>query len=150
MGLWGMAIIIVLLPHMAQMTEISPGFKIRITSRGLELCMKTIIHILIKYSARPEMYVTFRSDQQLFFWFTLNGLVVLSLVKLETQKFVEEELGGIAMPEMHGMNGNLQYSITELVTPPFNHCILISTHRNNCQILTLLSLSLSLSTHTEL
>ncbi|XP_053491753.1 phospholipid transfer protein [Ictalurus furcatus] len=78
MGLWGMAIIIVLLPHMAQMTEISPGFKIRITSRGLEL------------------------------------------LKLETQKFVEEELGGITMPEMHGMNGNLQYSITDIKIKELN------------------------------
>ncbi|XP_060775333.1 phospholipid transfer protein [Neoarius graeffei] len=72
MGLWGMAVILFLLPHMAQMTEISPGFKIRITSRGLEL------------------------------------------LKHETQKFVEQELGGITMPEMHGKNGNLQYSITNI------------------------------------
>ncbi|KAB5584003.1 hypothetical protein PHYPO_G00102370 [Pangasianodon hypophthalmus] len=78
MGLWGMAVIIFLLPHMAQMTEISPGFKIRITSRGLEL------------------------------------------LKHETQKFVEQELGGITMPEMHGKKGNLQYSIKDIKITELN------------------------------
>ncbi|KAI5619568.1 phospholipid transfer protein precursor [Silurus asotus] len=72
MGLWGMVVFICLLPHMAEMTDIFPGFKIRITSKGLEL------------------------------------------LKHETQKFVEQELGGISMPEMHGVNGNLQYSITDV------------------------------------
>ncbi|KAK3556913.1 hypothetical protein QTP70_022414 [Hemibagrus guttatus] len=78
MGLYRMTIFIFLLPHMAQMTEISPGFKIRITSRGLEL------------------------------------------LKHETQKFVEQELGGITMPEMHGMKGNLQYSITDIKIKELN------------------------------
>ncbi|XP_053354699.1 phospholipid transfer protein [Clarias gariepinus] len=78
MGLWGIAVLIFLLPHMAQMTEISPGFKIRITSRGLEL------------------------------------------LKYETQKFVEEELGGITMPEMHGKRGNLQYSLTDIKVKELN------------------------------
>ncbi|KAK2857825.1 hypothetical protein Q7C36_005744 [Tachysurus vachellii] len=78
MGLYRMAIFIFLLPHMAQMTEISPGFKIRITSRGLEL------------------------------------------LKHETQKFVEQELGDITMPEMHGKKGNLQYSITDIKITELN------------------------------
>ncbi|KAI5109058.1 phospholipid transfer protein precursor, partial [Silurus meridionalis] len=69
---WMMVVFISLLPHMAEMTDIFPGFKIRITSKGLEL------------------------------------------LKQETQKFVEQELGGISMPEMHGVNGNLQYSITDV------------------------------------
>uniref|UniRef100_A0A4W4EVM6 Phospholipid transfer protein n=1 Tax=Electrophorus electricus TaxID=8005 RepID=A0A4W4EVM6_ELEEL len=35
-------------------------------------------------------------------------------VKHETQKFVEEELGNITMPEMHGKEGSFQYSITDV------------------------------------
>uniref|UniRef100_A0AAR2KGW6 Lipid-binding serum glycoprotein C-terminal domain-containing protein n=1 Tax=Pygocentrus nattereri TaxID=42514 RepID=A0AAR2KGW6_PYGNA len=34
---------------------------------------------------------------------------------LKTQKFVEQELGNITMPEMHGKEGRFQYSITERV-----------------------------------
>ncbi|XP_062852734.1 phospholipid transfer protein [Trichomycterus rosablanca] len=72
MGLCGISIIFLLLPLMSHMTEVSPGFKIRITSRGLEM------------------------------------------LKYETQRFVEHELAGITMPEMHGKNGNLHYSITDV------------------------------------
>uniref|UniRef100_A0A4W4ETD7 Phospholipid transfer protein n=1 Tax=Electrophorus electricus TaxID=8005 RepID=A0A4W4ETD7_ELEEL len=67
-----LAIIIFLLPLVANMTEIPPGCKIRITSRGLDM------------------------------------------LKHETQKFVEEELGNITMPEMHGKEGSFQYSITDV------------------------------------
>ena len=35
------------------------------------------------------------------------------LVKYETQKFVEEELSNISMPEMKGKEGRFQYTITE-------------------------------------
>ena len=35
------------------------------------------------------------------------------LVKFETQKFVEEELSNISMPEMKGKEGRFQYTITE-------------------------------------
>ncbi|XP_076870065.1 phospholipid transfer protein [Brachyhypopomus gauderio] len=72
MELYGRAVIIFLLPLMAYMTEVPPGCKIRITSRGLEM------------------------------------------LKREAQKFVEEELGNITMPEMHGKEGNFQYSITDV------------------------------------
>lgn len=34
-------------------------------------------------------------------------------VKFETQKFVEEELSNINMPEMKGKEGRFQYTITE-------------------------------------
>lgn len=102
MGLYRIAVFIFLLPHVVQMTEISPGFKIRITSRGMELCKKMSIPILIDYSDRLD---TIAKDS--------HDLIVCSLVKYETQKFVEQELGGITMPEMHGKKGNLQYSITE-------------------------------------
>lgn len=34
-------------------------------------------------------------------------------VKSETQKFVEEELSNITMPEMKGKEGRFQYTITE-------------------------------------
>lgn len=37
-------------------------------------------------------------------------------VKYETQKFVEEELSNISMPEMKGEDGRFQYTITEYVT----------------------------------
>lgn len=39
-------------------------------------------------------------------------LCVLS-VKFETQKFVEEEISNITMPEMKGKEGRFQYTITE-------------------------------------
>lgn len=39
------------------------------------------------------------------------------LVKWETQKFVEEELSNISMPEMSGKEGNFQYTINEYVVP---------------------------------
>lgn len=34
-------------------------------------------------------------------------------MKFETQKFVEEELSNITMPEMKGKEGRFQYTITE-------------------------------------
>ena len=37
-------------------------------------------------------------------------------VKYETQKFVEEELSNITMPEMKGKEGRFQYTIKELGT----------------------------------
>uniref|UniRef100_A0AAR2JZ92 Phospholipid transfer protein n=1 Tax=Pygocentrus nattereri TaxID=42514 RepID=A0AAR2JZ92_PYGNA len=72
------ATIIFLLPLVAKMTEIPPGCKIRITSKGLEM------------------------------------------LKYETQKFVEQELGNITMPEMHGKEGRFQYSITDVKITELN------------------------------
>uniref|UniRef100_A0AAR2M0L1 Phospholipid transfer protein n=1 Tax=Pygocentrus nattereri TaxID=42514 RepID=A0AAR2M0L1_PYGNA len=52
---------------------------------------------------------------------TLNGFLVLfSTVKYETQKFVEQELGNITMPEMHGKEGRFQYSITDVKITELN------------------------------
>uniref|UniRef100_A0A8B9KI15 Phospholipid transfer protein n=1 Tax=Astyanax mexicanus TaxID=7994 RepID=A0A8B9KI15_ASTMX len=78
MGVYGAAIIFLLLPLVAKMSEIPPGCKIRITSKGLEM------------------------------------------LKHETQKFVEEELGNITMPEMHGKEGRFQYSITNVKITELN------------------------------
>ncbi|XP_049335444.1 phospholipid transfer protein [Astyanax mexicanus] len=78
MGVYGAAIIFLLLPLVAKMSEIPPGCKIRITSKGLEM------------------------------------------LKHETQKFVEEELGHITMPEMHGKEGRFQYSITNVKITELN------------------------------
>lgn len=78
MGVYGVVIIFLLLPLVAKMTEIPPGCKIRITSKGLEM------------------------------------------LKHETQKFVEEELGNITMPEMHGKEGGFQYSITNMKITELN------------------------------
>ncbi|KAM9408147.1 phospholipid transfer protein [Pholidichthys leucotaenia] len=44
----------------------------------------------------------------------------LDMLKLETQKFVEEELGNISMPEMNGTEGNFQYSITDVKITELN------------------------------
>ncbi|KAM9859635.1 phospholipid transfer protein [Aulostomus maculatus] len=38
----------------------------------------------------------------------------LDMLKFETQKFVEEELGNITMPEMQGNEGRFQYNITDV------------------------------------
>ncbi|XP_072540945.1 phospholipid transfer protein [Salminus brasiliensis] len=78
MGVHGTAFIFFLLPLVAKMTEIPPGCKIRITSKGLEM------------------------------------------LKYETQRFVEEELGNITMPEMHGKEGRFQYSITNVKITELN------------------------------
>uniref|UniRef100_A0AAR2IV54 Lipid-binding serum glycoprotein C-terminal domain-containing protein n=1 Tax=Pygocentrus nattereri TaxID=42514 RepID=A0AAR2IV54_PYGNA len=78
MGVYATATIIFLLPLVAKMTEIPPGCKIRITSKGLEM------------------------------------------LKYETQKFVEQELGNITMPEMHGKEGRFQYSITDVKITELN------------------------------
>lgn len=40
-------------------------------------------------------------------------LCFVSPVKFETQKFVEEELSNITMPEMKGKEGRFQYTITK-------------------------------------
>lgn len=42
-----------------------------------------------------------------------NSLCSVFTVKFETQKFVEEELSNITMPEMKGKEGRFQYTITE-------------------------------------
>uniref|UniRef100_A0A7N9ATF9 Phospholipid transfer protein n=1 Tax=Mastacembelus armatus TaxID=205130 RepID=A0A7N9ATF9_9TELE len=41
-------------------------------------------------------------------------------VKLETQKFVEEELSNISMPEMKGKEGRFQYTITDVKITELN------------------------------
>lgn len=38
----------------------------------------------------------------------------LEMLKMETQKFVEEELSNISMPEMNGKDGRFQYNITDV------------------------------------
>uniref|UniRef100_A0A7N8XQ15 Phospholipid transfer protein n=1 Tax=Mastacembelus armatus TaxID=205130 RepID=A0A7N8XQ15_9TELE len=42
------------------------------------------------------------------------------LLKLETQKFVEEELSNISMPEMKGKEGRFQYTITDVKITELN------------------------------
>uniref|UniRef100_A0AAY4EHB9 Phospholipid transfer protein n=1 Tax=Denticeps clupeoides TaxID=299321 RepID=A0AAY4EHB9_9TELE len=42
------------------------------------------------------------------------------MLKYETQKFVEEELSNMTMPEMHGKDGNFQYSIKEMKITELN------------------------------
>ncbi|XP_028855103.1 phospholipid transfer protein [Denticeps clupeoides] len=44
----------------------------------------------------------------------------LQMLKYETQKFVEEELSNMTMPEMHGKDGNFQYSIKEMKITELN------------------------------
>ncbi|XP_043979209.1 phospholipid transfer protein [Gambusia affinis] len=44
----------------------------------------------------------------------------LELLKLETQKFVEEELSNISMPEMKGTEGRFQYTITDVKITELN------------------------------
>lgn len=44
----------------------------------------------------------------------------LEMLKFETQKFVEEELGNISMPEMKGTEGHFQYSITDVKITELN------------------------------
>uniref|UniRef100_A0A667YXZ1 Phospholipid transfer protein n=1 Tax=Myripristis murdjan TaxID=586833 RepID=A0A667YXZ1_9TELE len=46
--------------------------------------------------------------------FILLVLLVLFAVRDETQKFVEEELSNITMPEMKGREGRFQYTITDV------------------------------------
>ncbi|XP_042370908.1 phospholipid transfer protein-like [Plectropomus leopardus] len=38
----------------------------------------------------------------------------LEMLKSETEKFVEEELSNISMPEMKGQEGRFQYTITDV------------------------------------
>ncbi|KAF0034650.1 hypothetical protein F2P81_012408 [Scophthalmus maximus] len=38
----------------------------------------------------------------------------LEMLKFETQKFVEEEISNISMPEMQGKEGRFQYTITDV------------------------------------
>ena len=49
------------------------------------------------------------------YWNTIsrNSLFFVLSVKFETQKFVEEELSNISIPEMEGKDGRFQYTITE-------------------------------------
>ncbi|XP_054880657.1 phospholipid transfer protein-like [Poeciliopsis prolifica] len=44
----------------------------------------------------------------------------LELLKLETQRFVEEELSNISMPEMKGTEGRFQYTITDVKITELN------------------------------
>ncbi|KAG7494412.1 phospholipid transfer protein [Solea senegalensis] len=44
----------------------------------------------------------------------------LDMLKLETQKFVEEELSNITMPEMKGREGRFQYTITDVKITELN------------------------------
>lgn len=44
----------------------------------------------------------------------------LDMLKLETQKFVEEELSNISMPEMKGKEGRFQYTITDVKITELN------------------------------
>uniref|UniRef100_A0A7N8WS42 Phospholipid transfer protein n=1 Tax=Mastacembelus armatus TaxID=205130 RepID=A0A7N8WS42_9TELE len=44
----------------------------------------------------------------------------LEMLKLETQKFVEEELSNISMPEMKGKEGRFQYTITDVKITELN------------------------------
>lgn len=44
----------------------------------------------------------------------------LEMLKFETQKFVEEELGNISMPEMKGKEGRFQYTITDVKITELN------------------------------
>lgn len=47
MGVYGPLIVIILLPLVAKMTEIPPGCKIRITSKGLELRKTSTVYIIL-------------------------------------------------------------------------------------------------------
>ncbi|XP_044024705.1 phospholipid transfer protein isoform X1 [Siniperca chuatsi] len=44
----------------------------------------------------------------------------LEMLKSETQRFVEEELGNISMPEMNGKEGRFQYTITDVKITELN------------------------------
>ncbi|XP_045885327.1 phospholipid transfer protein [Micropterus dolomieu] len=44
----------------------------------------------------------------------------LEMLKFETQKFVQEELGNISMPEMNGIEGRFQYNITDVKIKELN------------------------------
>ncbi|XP_018543212.1 LOW QUALITY PROTEIN: phospholipid transfer protein [Lates calcarifer] len=44
----------------------------------------------------------------------------LDMLKFETQKFVEEELSNISMPEMRGKEGRFQYTITDVKITELN------------------------------
>ncbi|XP_008400707.1 phospholipid transfer protein isoform X1 [Poecilia reticulata] len=44
----------------------------------------------------------------------------LELLKIETQRFVEEELSNISMPEMKGTEGRFQYTITDVKITELN------------------------------
>uniref|UniRef100_A0A8D0DCF8 Phospholipid transfer protein n=1 Tax=Sander lucioperca TaxID=283035 RepID=A0A8D0DCF8_SANLU len=44
----------------------------------------------------------------------------LDMLKFETQRFVEEELGNISMPEMIGKEGRFQYTITDVKITELN------------------------------
>uniref|UniRef100_A0A1A7WTZ4 Phospholipid transfer protein n=1 Tax=Iconisemion striatum TaxID=60296 RepID=A0A1A7WTZ4_9TELE len=44
----------------------------------------------------------------------------LDMLKLETQKFVEEELSNISIPEMQGQNGSFQYTLTDVKITELN------------------------------
>ncbi|KAI3369657.1 hypothetical protein L3Q82_024501, partial [Scortum barcoo] len=44
----------------------------------------------------------------------------LQMLKFETQKFVEEELSNISMPEMKGKDGRFQYTITDVKITELN------------------------------
>lgn len=44
----------------------------------------------------------------------------LEMLKFETQKFVQEELGNISMPEMNGNEGRFQYNITDVKIKELN------------------------------
>ncbi|KAM4588617.1 phospholipid transfer protein [Odontesthes bonariensis] len=44
----------------------------------------------------------------------------LEMLKVETQKFVEEELSSISMPEMKGKDGRFQYTITDVKITELN------------------------------
>lgn len=63
------------------------------------------------YNQRPTVHLV-GTNWNVFVPFAVMTVFVFS-VKFETQKFVEEELSNITMPEMKGKEGRFQYTITE-------------------------------------
>ncbi|XP_035858299.1 phospholipid transfer protein [Sander lucioperca] len=81
-------------------------FRLRMTSCLLSLLLLSVLYIMA--AAQPAGCKIRITDKG------------LDMLKFETQRFVEEELGNISMPEMIGKEGRFQYTITDVKITELN------------------------------